>query len=68
MIQTFGGFFVSLVQQQLSDELDLVINPKICWLGLQEFDNGGDKSALQIIKLAQRKRVVLLKKWSGLAM
>jgi hypothetical protein len=28
MIQTFGGFFVSLVQQQLSEELVLVINPK----------------------------------------
>jgi hypothetical protein len=28
MIQMFGGFFVSLVQQQLSEELVLVINPK----------------------------------------
>ncbi len=28
MIQTFGGFFVSLVQQKLSEELVLVINPK----------------------------------------
>jgi hypothetical protein len=28
MIQLFGGFFVSLVQQQLSGELVLVINPK----------------------------------------
>jgi hypothetical protein len=28
MIQTFGGFFVSLVQQQVSGELVLVINPK----------------------------------------
>jgi hypothetical protein len=28
MIQTFGGFFISLVQQQLSGELDLVINSK----------------------------------------
>ncbi len=62
MIQTIGGFFVSLVQQQLSEELVLVINPKICGLGLQEFDNRGSKSALQIIKLAQRKRVILLKK------
>jgi hypothetical protein len=28
MIQTFVGFLVSLVQQQLSEELLLVINPK----------------------------------------
>jgi hypothetical protein len=28
MIQIFGGFFMSLVQQQLSGELILVINPK----------------------------------------
>jgi hypothetical protein len=28
MIQTFGGFLVSLVQQQLCGELVLVINPK----------------------------------------
>jgi hypothetical protein len=28
MIQTFGGFFVSLVHKQLSGELVLVINPK----------------------------------------
>jgi hypothetical protein len=35
---------------------------KICRLGLQEFDEGGNKSALQIIKLAQRKRVIFLKK------
>jgi hypothetical protein len=28
MIQMFGGFLVSLVQQQLSGELVLVINPK----------------------------------------
>jgi hypothetical protein len=62
MIQTFGGFFVSPVQQQLSEELVLVINPKSVDLVLQEFDNGGDKSALQIIKLAQRKCVVFLKK------
>jgi hypothetical protein len=62
MIQTFGGFFVSLVQQQLSEELVLVINPKICLLGLQEFDDGGNKSALQIIKLARRKCDIFLKK------
>jgi hypothetical protein len=64
MIQTFEDLFVSLVQQQLSEELVLVINPKsvdlVC--SLQELDNGGDKSALQIIKLAQRKCVVFLKK------
>jgi hypothetical protein len=29
MIQMFGGFFVSLVQQQLSEELVLVINPNL---------------------------------------
>jgi hypothetical protein len=28
MIQMFGGFFVSLVQQKFSEELVLVINPK----------------------------------------
>jgi hypothetical protein len=60
LCKTFGDFFVSLVQQQLSEELLLVINPKIFWLGLQEFDGGGNKSAHQIIKLAQRKHVVFL--------
>jgi hypothetical protein len=62
MIQTFGGFFVSLVQQQLSEELVLVINPKSVDLVLLEFTKAGNKSALQIVKLAQRKRVVFLKK------
>ena len=28
MIQTFGGFLVSLLQQQLFEELLLMINPK----------------------------------------
>jgi hypothetical protein len=28
MIQMFGGFFLSIVQQKLSGELVLVINPK----------------------------------------
>ncbi len=38
-----------LVQQQLSKELLLVINPKSdCWLGLQEFDGGGNELAQQI--------------------
>ncbi len=62
MIQTFLGFFISLVQQQLSGELVLVINPKSVDLVLQEFNDGGDKSALQIIELAQMKRVLFLKK------
>jgi hypothetical protein len=62
MIQMFIGFFVSLVQQQLSEELVLVINPKSVDSVLQKFDNGGNKSALQIIKLAQRKHFVFLKK------
>jgi hypothetical protein len=42
MIQTFGGFLVSLMQQQLSEELLLVFNP------LQKFDGGGGKFAQQI--------------------
>jgi hypothetical protein len=62
MIQTFGGFFVSLVQQQLSKELVMVINPKSMYLVLQEFNGRGNKSELQIFKLAQRKRVIFLEK------
>jgi hypothetical protein len=61
MIQTFGGFLVCLVQQQLSEELVLGINPKSVGLGLQELNCGGNKSALQIIKLEQRMRVIFLK-------
>jgi hypothetical protein len=34
---------------------------KICWLGLQEFNDGGEKLAQQIINLAQRKHVIFLK-------
>ncbi len=37
-----------LLQQQLSGELLLVINPKIFWLDLQEFDGGGNKLAQEI--------------------
>ena len=72
IIQMFKDFLVSLVQQQLSEELLLVINPKsvgatlgdhskICWLDLQEFDSRGNKLAEKTITLAQRKHVIFFK-------
>jgi hypothetical protein len=56
----FGGFLVSLVQQQLSGELLLVINPKICWFSLEEFNSRGNKLAQQIKQTCAEEACYLL--------
>jgi hypothetical protein len=62
MIQMFGGFFVSPVQQQLSEELVFVINPKSVDLVCRNLTMEATNQHCKYLNFAQRKHVIFLKK------